>query len=270
MHPRLSWLLALILMAGVVIEWHGPPLGSAQAAPQAAPSPTCYAWDFYNNTGHDATGLVANLSGVLAISDVYTGPFNPFGAPSPSSGYDPATGVYTLIFSNGTAYAGTLARIGICTDSPIFHLAGVSPAIYWVLQGLPLADAPLFVGMETTWFGPNQLQVRLYNEQSTPLTLFSLTASLPPDILALDDLNDEVVSGLPLVNDAISDPLELAGGGMASFTILFNETGVTLVSGQPVILEAALSTDADPGDTITLVAEVSPPAAQVYLPVVAR
>jgi len=288
MRPRLSWLLAtgIVLGLAVLVNFPGagqtraPEFSQGGAAQKSGPArllpalvstvPSCYTWDFLNNTGQDATGLVIHLKGITSLTDVYTGVLNPFGDPDPSSGYNPTTDVYSLVFSNGTVPDSGMAEIGICTSKASLRLDTVQPAFYWVVSGAPATPDPLFAGLDFTWISADHLQVNLYNEQSTPLTAFSLSVLTPGDSLSLDDLNDSVTSTLQLASDQISDPLLLAGGASATFDIFFSQANVQVGYGAPVVLEAFLSTQDDTGNSIHLIAQTSQPFAQVLLPLIKK
>lgn len=235
-----------------------------------ASSPSCYTWDFLNNIGEDATGLVVHLKGISSITDVYTGVSNPFGTPDPSSGYDPISGVYTLIFKGGTAYNGDQVQIGICSHQAVLRLDTVQPAFYWVIAGVPVTPAPLFAGLDFSWVDSNHLQVHLYNDQSTVLTVYSFSALSPEAPLSLDDLNVEIASTLSIVSDQVADPFDLSAGGIQTFDIYFDEGGVRVPYGAPVILEATLTAQDDPGNPIHLLAQTSQPFQQAYLPLVTK
>jgi hypothetical protein len=288
MHLRLSWLLAFWLILGLVAGVAGPGSSSVLAAPiggrlpgavsaSQAPSPalvaasaSCYTWSFLNNTGDDATGLVIHLKGIPAVTDVYTGAMNPFGPLDPSSGYDPISGVLSLVFSGGTAYNGDLVEIGICAHQPALRLDTVQPAFYWVVAGAPAVPAPLFAGLDFNWIDSNHLQVNLYNEQNTALTADSFTVLAPDATLSLDDLNAGVASTLSLVSDQISTPVDMAGGTSQTFDIFFDQGGVRVPYGAPIVMEAVLSDPADPGNSINLLAQTTQPFQQVYLPLVTK
>ena len=289
MRPKLLWILVIGFVVGLVVLWNNSGSGQARAnegilrvapgksatgglAPALfASTPSCYTWDFLNNTGLDATGLVIHLKGIPAITDVYTGVLNPFGAPDPFlSGYDSTTDVYSLIFNGGAVSDSGMAQIGICASQPALRLDATQPAFYWVVSGVPTNPAPLFAGLDFNWINPNHLQVHLYNEQNTPLTAFSFSVLTPSSQLSLDDLNDGVTSTLPIANDQITDPLQLANGANTTFDIFFDQGNVQVAFGAPIVLEAVLSTQDDPGNSIHLFAQTSQPFAQVYLPLMRK
>ena len=100
----------------------------------------CYNWDFTNWTGQPANDLHLALHGPTQLSDVYTGPLNPFGLPDASSGYDPAGDVYNLSWSGVTVASGGVVHVGFCTDLPLvdFPTMGGMPPHYWTWNGVPL------------------------------------------------------------------------------------------------------------------------------------
>ena len=284
MRPRLSWLLAIGFVLGLALLWNNPSLGQAPAtavrlnialekstsgglAPALfASTPSCYTWDFLNYTGQDATGLVIHLKGIPSITDVYTGVLNPFGAPLSSSGYNSATGVYSLIFGGGVVPDSGMAQIGICTSLPAIRLDTAQPAFYWVVSGSPASPDPLFAGLDFNWINSNHIQVHLYNEQSITLTAFSFSVLIPSSLLSLDDLNNGVVSTLPMASEQITDPLQLSGGASTTFDIFFNQSNVQVAFGAPIVLEAVLSPQDDPGNSFHLIVQTSEPFTKVYLP----
>jgi hypothetical protein len=231
-----------------------------------ASSSSCYTWDFLNNTGEDTTGLVAHLQNIASITQVYTGTFNVFGAPDPSSGYNPVTHVYSLIFKGATVNNGDLNRIGICTPSPSLHLDTIQPSFYWVVSGTVGSPAPLFAGLDYNWLNPNHLQIHLSNEQSITVTADSLSVLTPGNALTLDDLNDDVASLLPVASLPITSPLEMSGGSSLSFDINLTNGGVHLLKDQPIVLEAVLSDPNDPGNLIHLLVQTTQPFAEINLP----
>lgn len=287
MRPRLSLLLALCLSLALIAGWNGLESARALAAkmeksvagalsgqhiafPMAVASSSCYTWDFLNNSGDDATGLVIHLKGIPAVSNVYTGVLDPFGAPDPSSGYNAITDVYSLIFGGGTVYNGDKAEIGFCTGSASVRLDTTQPAYYWVVGGNPTTPAPLFAGMDFDWVDPNHIQAHLYNEQSTPLIAYSFLVLAPDAPLSMDDLNNDTASTLPVASDLITSTLALAGGGSIAFDIFLDQGGVRLQSGAPLILEASLAADDDPGNTIHMLVQTSEPFSTLYLPITTR
>lgn len=280
MRPKLSWLLAVGMVLGLVVLWNNSSSGQVQAkdaslgtapgvsAPAlVASTPSCYTWDFLNRTGSEASGLVIHLKGIPSITDVYTGVLNPFGAPDASSGYNSTTDVYTLSFSGGVVSESAMVQIGICTSQPALRLDTALPAFYWVVSGTPADPAPLFAGLDFNWIDSNHLQVHLYDEQATPITVFSFSALTPFGPLSLDDMNDGVTSTLPIVNDQVSDPLLLAGGASTTFDIFFDQGSKQIAFGGPIVLEAVLSTQDDPDNSFHLFAQISEPFAQVFVPV---
>lgn len=283
MRLKLFWLLALLAGLGLVSGGfsRGFPGGiqqlSGAISPPQAPaslnsvaSSSCYTWDFLNNTGQDVTGLVIHLKGIPAVSDVYTGVLNPFGAPDPSSGYDPAANVYSLVFSGGFVADSGMAQVGICAGPPALRLDTTLPAFYWVAAGAPLTPAPLFAGLDFNWIDANHLQVHLYNEQSVPLTAFSLVALSPPGPLTLDDQTDQIAAGLPMVSDQIADPIDMAGMTSLTFDIFLDQGGVRLLKGAPLLLEATLAAQDDPANGIHLLVQTSQPLGWVFLPIIER
>jgi hypothetical protein len=273
MSLKLSRLLVVLVGLGLVAGRYSPGLvGIASLGAPLTPAivgpSSCYTWDFLNNTGQDATGLVIHLKGIPALTDEYTGVLNPFG-PSTSS-YDAGTGVLSLVYSGGTASAGDMVQIGICASQAALRLDTALPAFYWVVTGAPADPAPLFAGLDFNWVDPNHLQVHLYNEQSITLTVISFSAFIPPASLSLDDLNNGVASTLSMVSDQIASPTDMPGASSQTFDILFNQGEVRVPQGAPVVLEATLSAQDDQSNLIHLFVQTTQPFAEMFLPVMRK
>ena len=286
MRPKLAWLLTIGFVLGLAFLLNRPGTGQAGSSSLlfnispghsasgklspalAASTPSCYTWDFLNDTGQDADGLVINLKGIPSVSDVYTGVNNPFGAPI-SGAYITSTDVYSLTFGNGSVPDSGMAQMGICASQPALRLA-TQPAFYWTVSGNPASPGPLFAGLDFNWVDSNHLQVHLYNQQSITLTAYSFSVLLPSSPLTLDDLNDGIASTLPMASDQVSDPLVLPGGASKTFDITFKDGGEQVAFGAPILLEAVLSTQDDPGDAIHLIAQTTQPFSQLYLPVIGK
>ena len=148
------FLLRLALVVVLVLVLGPSMLPSAHAD---GASPFCYNLDFANNTAEDATGLLAHFGGIQRVDDVYIGVWNPFGSPTPASGYDAQTDTYTLVFAGGPAYAGDTVHAGLCTDSPSLQrpTTGNVPPLAWQTAGGRVTPDPLFVGVRWKWSGPN-------------------------------------------------------------------------------------------------------------------
>ena len=127
----MSRFLAGFALVVVLVLVLGPPAALPVHAGGAAPF--CYNVDFVNNIAEDAMGLLAQFGGIQHIDEVYSGDWNPFGAPTSASGYDPKTDTYTLVFAGGLAYAGDTVHAGLCTDSPSLQrpATGNVPPLVW-------------------------------------------------------------------------------------------------------------------------------------------
>ncbi len=235
------------------------------------PDRYCYNWDFLNNTGLDANGLSIRLAGVVTYSAVYTGAMNPFGAPDPASGYDAGARAYTLIFSNGTALAGTPVQLGLCTDQTVLALdpGGATPPFTWFVDGQPQAAKPPFAGLAWRWLYRTRLQVQLTNDPQVSMTLMTLNLLDGGDKLSLDDLNEQVAAGLPLVGVLAQDPLPLGLGGSTTVDVAFDASTLPEPN-HPYVLQAVLADDEDPGHVIHLYSQSLSPLATMYLPVIRR
>jgi hypothetical protein len=247
--------------------------GLSQAIPHSSPGTAasyCYAWDLTNNTGQDASGLSIRLKGIQSISQVYTGTANPFGSPDPTSGYDPGTDVYTLVFSQGVAFDSDMVHIGLCADQPILQLAQqpAPPPIQWLSGGQGLQPAPLFAGAGWSWQNNSHAQLQLFNNQAVTMTLMELNVLDADTSLSLDDLNADVAGTLPMVSLLAQDPQSLPPGATSFFDVFFDAPRFD----HPYVLQAVLAAEDDPGNVYSLFSQAtSPPAAAlVYLPLVMR
>ncbi len=241
------------------------PTSSASAPPDFHP-PTeyCYAWDFGNNTGYDANGVQLRLAGLQAVDQVYTGTLNPFGDPDPSSGYDAGTNTYRFNFANGFASDSDRVQLGLCANQSQLRLSNLASASVWLSGTEPLVPAPLFAGIEFDWLARDQVTVTLVNEQALTLTLDTAIALQPEEPLPLEDLTSDVAQQLPLEAELITEPLTLPPLASQSFAV-----SLTALN-QPIVVEADLSAEDDPGNTIHLLAQTMVPGWQVFLPVVLR
>lgn len=250
---------------------------AAVVSVQAAPVPTsvdvvsvhCYAWEFINLTGEDADGLIVRLAGIRQVSEVYTGPGNPFGLPGDGSGYDAAQDVYSLVFSGGPAFSGEAALIGLCTDRPLLAL-GPSlkiPPFVWLLGGRALSPEPLFVGVQWAWDGRAHVQVTLHNSGQAPLVLWSAYLLEPEQTLSVDELGSDALAGQATVAELLEGGEILPAGGDRLFDVPFDPAAAP---GQPFVLDALLSAEDDFGNTVHLFSQASAPLVGLYLPVILK
>ena len=247
----------------------------------AGPSRYCYNWDFLNNTGAEATGLVVRLQGVKAVAEVYTGSANPFGAPDAGSGYDGGTGVYTLSFSGGPANAGDTVHIGFCADVPLLRASDNPslPPFFWKSGTDRIEPAPIFVGVRWTWAGPTSVQIDLFNDGPADLTIMSVNLYDPDQSLALEDLVPGVVDGLSLIDELITEPELLPAGSLAASgraLVAVGSAGIASPSAIPVfggnhplVLEVVAAAADDPGNVAHIYVQALTPT-QVYLPIILR
>jgi len=258
-------MLALLVTQGVTARAPTSPPISAVNAPQAfrPPSEYCYSWDFNNSTGQDATGVHLRLSNIQTLTQVYTDTLNPFGNLDPSSGYDAGTATYRFHFDNGFAYAADRVLLGLCTDQPRLRLDQAYGAA-WLSGTTSLAPAPLFAGIEFNWLARDQVTVKIVNEQATTMTLEIADALQPEAALPLTDLVPDIALQLPFVTELITDPVTLPPFASQSFDVQLSALN------QPIVFEARLSPEADPSDTVHLLAETTVPGWQIFLPVVLR
>lgn len=258
-------MLALLVTQGVAARAPTSPPVSSVTALRAfqPPGEYCYSWDFNNSTGQDATGVQLRLSNVQTLTQVYTDTLNPFGDLDPSSGYDAGTATYRFNFDNGIAYDADRVLLGLCTDQPQLRLDQVSGAA-WLSGTAALTPAPLFAGIEFNWVARDQVTVKIVNEQAVTLTLEVATALQPEMSLPLEDLIPDIASQLPFVTELITEPVTLPPLASQSFDVQLSALS------QPIVFEARLSAEDDPGDVVHLLAETTVPGWQVFLPVVLR
>jgi hypothetical protein len=272
------FLLRLALVVVLVLVLGPSMLPSAHAD---GASPFCYNLDFANNTAEDATGLLAHFGGIQRVDDVYIGVWNPFGSPTPASGYDAQTDTYALEFAGGPAYAGDTVHAGLCTNSPVLQrpTTGNVPPLSWQTAGGRVTPDPLFVGVRWTWSGPNTAGIEFFNQGPVGVTLMAVNLLDPSEPLALEDLIPSVVAGLPIIDELITEPMPLAAGGMVSSRPAFVQGAAAAAAGsfgvtasalnRPVVLEVDYQADDDPGNVGHLYVQALTPA-WVYLPLVLR
>ncbi len=264
---------SLFLMLGLLVTQGAtaraptsPPVAPAANAPSTftPPSEYCYSWDFSNSTGQDATGVHVSLSGILSLHRVYTATLNPFGYLDPSSGYDAGTNTYRFNFDNGTVLDSDQVHLGLCTARAQLRLGNVLSPTAWLSGTQELLPAPLFAGIEFNWLDRNQVTVKIVNEQATTMTLDVATAEQPEVLLPLDDLTSDVAAQLPFVAELITEPLTLPPLASQSFAVQLTALN------QPIVFEAQMSREDDPGDVVHLLAQTMVPGWQVFLPIVMR
>lgn len=261
---------SLIMLIGLVAAGvaarasASPPARLALAPPSASAEPYCFGWDFLNNTGQDAQGVVLNLQGQQTFSAVYTETLNPFGAPDPSSGYDSGSDAYRLVFTAGVAYDSDAVHLGMCTDQPRLRLSTAAPQFEWIVSGTAVLPNPLLAGVEFNWLSRNQAEVTLVNEQAITLTLWSFNALDPDTPLDVNDLTGDIAALQPLVAEWITEPQTLAPN--ASLVVTLDAA----LAGHPYLVEAVLTPEDDDGNQAHLLAQVVSPPINVYLPLVMR
>ncbi len=253
--------LCLTLIFGAMAAARAPTSAPSHAAPHTltAAASTCFSWDFLNNTGQDLDGVRIGLKSVRSITAVYTGTFNPFGAPS-SSGYDAVNDTYNLTFTNGSVAASDLVRLGICADRSSLRLGSPSPAFYWTMTGTRQPPDPLVAGLSLNWVDQTHVQIDLFNDQAITVTLWSLNVLDPDQKLALEDLSDDTALLLPLASEVITNPVTLLPSTSQSFN------AAVLLGNHPYVIEAVLSTEDDPGNLIHVLAQTASPPFNIYLP----
>jgi hypothetical protein len=256
---------SLIMMIGLLVN---SALARAPTSPVAAPTTFrppdeyCYAWGFGNNTGYDVNGVRLRLDGLQSITQVYTGTLNPFGDLDPSSGYDGGTASYRFNFDNGYASDSDRVQLGLCARRSQLRLSTLASAAIWLSGTAPLEPAPLFAGIEFDWQARDQVTVKIVNEQATTLTVESAVALQSEVLLPLDDLTPDIAMQLPLVAELITEPLTLPPLAAQSFAVQLTTLN------QPIVFEAHLSTEDDPGNSVHLLAQTLVPGWQVFLPVI--
>lgn len=258
---------SLIMMIGLLASSalaRAPTLAGNAPADFRPPTEYCYSWDFGNSTGYDATGIRLRLAGLHTIGQVYTGTLNPFGDLDPSSGYDAGTNTYRFNFDNGYASDSDRVQLGLCTDQSPLRLSTLASAATWLSGTASLSPAPLFAGIEFNWLARDEVTVTIVNEQAMTLTLENATALQPEALLPLDDLTSDVALQLPFVAELITEPLTLPPLAVQSFAVQLTALN------QPIVFEALLSAEDDPGNTVHLLAQTTVPGWQVFLPIILR
>jgi len=258
---------SLIMMIGLLVN-----SALARAPTSSVNSPTafdppdeyCYTWDFGNTTGYDATGVRLRLDSLQSIGQVYTGTLNPFGELDPSSGYDAGSDTYRFNFDNGFASDSDRVQLGLCSTQSQLRLSNLASAAVWLSGTASLTPVPLFAGIEFNWLDRDQVTVTIVNEQALTLTLEVATALQPEVLLPLDDLTQDIALQLPFVAELITEPLTLPPQASQSFAVQLTALN------QPIVFEAHLSAEDDPGNTVHLLAQTTVPGWQVFLPVILR
>jgi len=264
-HTFVHTLLCAIMAASTAVFINEAPGVQAAAAATAAGGRYCYAWDFINTSGGDATGLRLTLAGVSQIDAVYGGAANPFGAADATSGFNAATNSYALNFSSGTAFSGDTIQTGLCTASASLSLSSAS----WTASGQTVGDPPRYLGIHFNWQTPGHLRVELTNPLAVTATLSALNVLQPEQPLSLDDLNATVAAQLPLVTEAISVPVDLPPQGMYAIDLLFSPTEQRTVD-QALVVDASLSPQDNPDNSVHLVAQTLGQVRKVNLPLTVR
>jgi hypothetical protein len=258
---------SLIMMIGLLV---GSALARAPTAPVAAsiafrpPDVYCYTWSFGNNTGYDVNGIRLRLTDLQSITQVYTGTLNPFGDLDPSSGYDSGTNTYRFNFDNGYASDSDRVQLGLCTNQPRLRLSTLASSAVWLSGTAPLEPSPLFAGIKFDWQARDQVTVTVVNEQALTLTLESAVALRPEVLLPLDDLTPDIAMQLPFVAELITEPLTLPPLAAQVFAVQLTALN------QPIVFEAHLSTEDDPGNRVHLLAQTMVPGWQLFLPIILR
>ena len=237
----------------------------APAVASVAGGRYCYNWDFFNSSGGDATGLQFDIAGVSQVDATYAGVANPFGQPDSTSGYNSTTNVYALNFSNGTAFDGDKVHAGLCTNAAALSMSGAS----WKSNGQTVGDPPHYIGLHFNWLSPGQLRVELTNPLAVTATLMTLNVLQPEQPLALDDLNADVASQLPLFTEAITQPVTLASHGTFVFDLSFAQMEQLLLD-QALVVDVVLSPEDDPDNVTHLVAQTLGQVTRVHAPLVLR
>ncbi len=219
-----------------------PPLNTINLLAQTLfvmpPSPTyCFNWDFVNDTGQVANDLHLILRGPRVLSDVYMGALNPFGAPDPRTGYDPATGLFTVWYSGANVASGSTVHTGFCSDNPF-----VLVTHYWTYNGVPIGSPVPVPGWQWLWQASGDLRIGLSNSNTTAMNVTAVRWAVAPQAISLDHLtwNDPLVQALsfatlpgltlpPGGNQVIAVPVTLPAN-----TVVVGNVQVTGAGGQLV------------------------------------
>ena len=236
----------------------------------------CSNWDFLNSTGQEVNDLHIRLKSVPAVTAVYTGALNPFGAPS-TSGYDAGNDVYIMNFTGVTVSENDRVHIGFCSYTPLLRLGTGGTSFEWTLDGTPVQPNPLFTGVEWSWATRSHLQVKVVNEQPITMTLMTLQLLSPGPGIALEDLSAPVVDALPMVLDLLPVPQTMGPNAEHVFDAYFDDpAGVPpdhariLAPPYQYVLQAVLASENDPSDTTNLFAQSAGPFLSTNLPIINR
>jgi hypothetical protein len=258
--------ISLVLLLGLIAT--GGMAARAGASPPRAPAvitpeePYCYAWDFSNYTGFDVDGLTLRLQGNHTVSAIYTDTLNPFFGLD--TGYEGGTDSYRLVFTDGLAYDSDLVHVGLCSDLPYARLSTAPNALLWTQGISTVQPAPLAAGVELSWLSADQLAVNLVNEQAITVTLENFVLLDAEVALPLNDLIGDIADTLPLAGEGITEPIALAPN--AAYSMTFDG----LLRGHGYVVDARLSAEDDPFNSVLVFAQTGLPPYQTYLPLISK
>ena len=266
-----------LLMALSATLTHALPR-TALAAPSATQDRFCYSWSFSNNTADEVSGLTINFtdpSGSGSVSDLYSGPDNPFAGSTLSSSTNPSNTALTSIkLFSGSLSAGDMARVAFCNNAP----NGIAP-FAWEANGATVQPRPRTLGLQWEWSTPRKLTVRLSNTQAETMTVTALWLYEPPQLLETADLDAHAASSMQLVANLAEDAFSLAPNSTETFEVLFGasqavqaqtiNTAFVPAPDQPFMLEATYAPEEDLNEEGHMLVQGYSPRAS-YLPVVLR
>lgn len=257
--PPLAALLALLLaglLLAVLLLARSLALPGAAAA-QATQPVSCYAWSFINQTGLDADGLDLDLTGIATVTQVYTGAANPFGPPADANA---AGSVLTLSFGGEppttTVGPSDPVQMGVCAPGA---LQGAT--FTWRSGGADVPPPLVAPRLAWSWPASDTLHLQVTNGSAVSLTLVALDVLDPGADLSLDDLDAAIASVLPLVAQAITEPVDLLPGAGVSATVSLDAGADPPALGKHYLVQGRWADINDPNaafDFFVLVQEASP------------
>jgi hypothetical protein len=254
----LAGLLLTVLLLARTLALQGA--GAAQAAQSAQPE-SCYAWSFINQTGQDADGLEVALSGIPTVTRVYTGTANPFGPPA---GVGAAGGVVTLSFGGSAAFLVGPAdpvQVGACAPGAL-----QSATFTWRNGGADVPPPLVAPGLAWSWPASDTLDLQVTNGSAVSLTLVALDVLDPGAGLTVDDLDAALASALPLVAQAITEPVDLLPGADLGVAVSLDAGADPPALGKRYLVHGQWAGVDDPNAAFDFFALVEEAAPRVLLP----
>ena len=210
----------------------------------------CFVEEFANTTGQRVNGLYVTTRGPIGLSQVYTGPSNPFGPPQSSSGFNALDGTFRLDYRGAVADPGSSVVIGACAQTTRLEFSSREglPSHFFSWDITPLLDGqtPPAVGFAVEWFtggeragtpsgafilevfGPWLGRAAAQGEPTARLVLFNTSGDPGSDQLLLSALQVASLRGQPDINDLSWDATGRLEWRNASQTDLLLRSGSSL------------------------------------------